>query len=317
MTVRVDPFGTEKFPAKKIPHSQLEVLIRQFDATMRHASQATRHVYKKGLDQLLAFTKTNGFKFTPSDFNSFRLWLFNGRNLSTNTVNVYLTASRRFCEFLIEHGLLKKNPAWKIHGTKPEFKTAEVNLTEVSAAISSIDRSTVLGKRDFVFLSAILDTGVSISELIDANVGDLKRDGRKARLSVKLKGTHAKNLTLTLPEQDTAALYDYLNARGSAAAGEPLFCALRGGGTSKARLSLRGGRFAMGRRLNCGNDRKIRLDSLRTYCLVRLMSKGKTSKEIRSIMRFKSNMPFRKIMFNAPHSRRFESPSGILHSEKT
>lgn len=288
----------DKFPSTKIPQSHLQILIQQFDGTMRHARETTRHVYKKGLDQLVSFAKANTFSFTPDNFGEFRLWLFNRKKLSKNTVNVYLTACRRFCEFLVELGVLTKNPAWSVHGTAQEFKILKLRLTEVASAISRIDRTTVLGKRDFAFLCAIFESGAAISELINADIGDLNRDGKQAKLHVKPRGARSKFEMLTLSESASTAIYDYIDSRGVVTADQPLFGSGRGRKDSKVRLSLRGARFAMQRRLDFGNQKTIRLDSLRTYCVVRLMSKGRSSDEIRSIMRFKSDMPFRKIIFN-------------------
>ncbi len=293
---------SDKFPATKIPQDRLQYLVQQFDVTMRHARKSTRHVYKKGIDQLLVFSKLNTFSFTPENFVEFRLWLFNRKELSRNTVNVYLTACRRFCDFLVELGVLQKNPAWSVHGTAQEFRTLKIKLTEVAGAISRIDRTTVLGKRDFAFLSAIFECGASISELINADMGDLKRDGNKSQLSVKPRGARSKFEMIHLSGSAGEAISDYVDSRGSVEADEPLFATVRGGKALKVRISMRGARFAMQRRLALGREKTIRLDSLRTYCVIRLMSKGKSSDEIRSIMRYKSNMPFRKIMYNMPRS---------------
>ncbi len=289
---------SDKFPITKIPYNQLIDLVHQFDGRMQRASKATRHVYHKALDQLLTFTKSNTFKFTPKDFSEFRLWLFNEEKLSRNTVNVYLTASRRFCEFLIGLAILKKNPAWSVHGSAQEFELLNVKLTEVAAAISNIDRTTVLGKRDFAFLSAILECGATISELINADVGDVKKIGKQAKLRVKTDRLHEEFDFVSIPAPVATAIFDYLQLRKALTDNDPLFTTVRAGKASNIRLSFRGVRAAMQRHLNFGNERRIRLDSLRTYCVIRLMSRGKSSDEVRSIMRFKSNMPFRKIMYN-------------------
>jgi len=159
-----------------------------------------------------------------------------------------------------------------------------------------------LGKRDFAFLSTILESGVAISELINANIGDLRKHGKYARLYVRKEGKRGEQDIISLPSSVTEAMYDYLDSRGVVESGEPLFSTVRAGKGSKVRLSFRGVRASMRRHLNFGDDRKITIDSLRTYCAVRLMSRGKSSDEVRSIMRFKSNMPFRKIMYNMPQS---------------
>ncbi len=288
-----------KFPTTTIPQSQLVILVKQFEEGMQFARGTTKHVYARALDQLLLYARSNVFGFTPDDFVQFRVWLFNQRHLSTNTVNTYLTASRRFCEFLVETGVLQKNPTWSVHGTAQEFKILGIGLTEVTKAVSRINRTSVLGKRDYAFLVTILECGAAIHELINADVGDLKKNGNKVELRVKSNGVKEKQETLTVSHTAAAALYDYIGARGVVAATAPLFGTARAGRAQNARLSFRGARAAMRKRLKVDERRTLRLDSLRTYCAVRLMKQGKTSDEIRLFMRFKSGMPFRRIMTNS------------------
>ncbi len=266
---------------------------------MRFASGATRHVYRKALDKLLLFAENNPFKFTPEDFTQFRLWLLNESRLSNNTANTYMTASRRFCEFLVDLGVILKNPAWSVQGKAQTFKITGVTLSEVSNAISRIDRSSLLGKRDYAFISAMFECGATISELLNADIGDLKRRGDSVGLWVKPKGMRGKYEVIALQGPASAAIYDYIDSRGDVGADFPLFSTIRVGRATRTRLSFRGARAAMRKRLRIDDQRALRLDSLRTYCAVRLMKQGKTSEEIKAIMRFKSNMPFRKIMVNS------------------
>ena len=289
----------ERFPAIKIPQSQLQILVQQFEGSMRFASGTTKHVYRKALDQLLNYTKSNTFRFTPADFDAFRVWLIGRRKLCSNTVNTYLTASRRFCEFLMDLGVLQKNPAWNVHGSAQNLKFLTVKLDEVRNAIAGIDRTTVLGKRDYAFVSIMFECGATISELIGADLSDVKRSDQKVEVWVKAKGARGKFEVITLTDSARAALFNYVDSRGPVAADDPLFVTIRAGKALDVRLSFRGARAAMRKHLKFDEDRTLRLDSLRTYCAVRLMSEGKSSEEIRSYMRFKSNMPLRKILNHA------------------
>lgn len=288
-----------RFPTTKIPQSQLQILVRQFEEGMQFASRTTKHVYAKAVDRLISFVEVSDFRFTPDDFVQFRVWLLNKKKLSTNTVNTYLTAARRFCEFLVEMGVLQENPAWSVHGSAQEFKILGIGLTEVTRAISQIDRTTDLGKRDYAFLTVTLECGAAIHELINADIGDLRKREHKVELLVRADAGKEKCEILTLTERAAAALYEYIDTRGVVAADEPLFGTIRAGRAQKVRLSFRGVRAAMRKRLRVDEKRTLRLDSLRTYCAVRLMKQGKTSDEIRSFMRFKSGMPFRRIMTNS------------------
>ncbi len=287
---------TERFPTIKIPQSQLQILVQQFEGSMQFASGTTTHVYRKALDQLLRYAKSNTFRFTPNDFSQFRIWLFNRRKLCNNTVNTYLTASRRFCEFLVELGVLKKNPTWSVHGSAQNFKILGLKLEEVESRISAIDRTSVLGKRDYAFISLMFECGAKISELINADVGDMKRSGQTVELWVKTKGARGESEIIRLTDFARTALFDYIDSRGRVAVDDPLFGTVRAGRALGVRLSFRGARAAMQKHLKFDEEKSLRLDSLRTYCAVRLMSEGKTPEEIRSYMRFKSNMPLRKLL---------------------
>ncbi len=288
-----------RFPTTNLPQSQFRILVQQFESSMSFASGVTRHVYMKALDQLLFFAEGNQFKFTPEDFTQFRLWLLDGRKLSNNTVNTYMTASRRFCEFLVELGVLQQNPAWSVHGSAQHFNVTKVSLREVTHAISRINRSSLLGKRDYAFLSVIFECGATISELLNADIGDLKRSGEAVEMRVKPKGARGRYEVIRLTRAASSALYAYIDSRGQVASDFPLFSTVNAGRATQKRLSFRGARAAMRKRLTIDEKRALRLDSLRTYCAVRLMKQGRTSEEIKSFMRFKSNMPFRKIMVNS------------------
>ncbi len=290
---------SDEFPTTTIPQGQFQILIQQFESSMGFASSTTRHVYRKALDRLLDFTTWNTFEFTPDDFTRFRLWLFNDKKLSNNTVNTYMTASRRFCEFLVDLGVLRKNPAWKVHGSAQSFRITGVSLSEVTGVISRIDRKSVLGKRDYAFVAMIFECGATISELINADLSDLKKRNNTIELWVKPKGMRGKYEVIKMSADAALALFDYLEARHDSAADSPLFSTIRSGKATSKRLSFRGARAAMRKRLRIDEQRILRLDSLRTYCAVRLMKQGKTSEEIKLFMRFKSNMPFRKIMVNS------------------
>jgi len=289
---------SNNFPTTRIPQSQIQILVQQFSNRMPFGSPPTRHVYQKAVDQLLAFSKSRAFRFTPADFERFRLWLINEKKLSNNTVNTYLTATRRFCEFLVDLGVLQKNPAWSVHGSAQNYRVSRIPLSEVAKIISAIDRSSVLGRRDYAFLDLMFECGASISELILADIGDLKRSGKKVELHVKPKGAISKREVIKLTESASGALFDYIDSRGMVSADDALFTTVRAGRSMKVRLSMRGVRAAMRKRLRTDSSADLRLDSIRTYCVVRLMHQGKTSEEIRGVMRFKSNLPFRKIMTN-------------------
>ncbi len=289
----------DDFLPVNIPQDRLRNLVKEFGTSMKFDSGTTKHVYLKAVDRLIAYADSVPFSFTPGDFSQFRLWLLNQEKLRTNTVNTYLTGSRRFCEFLVESKVLSKNPAWSFHGTAQTYKVFGAKLSEIMRAVSGIDRSTIIGKRDHAFLTLILESGATISELINADIGDLKSNNKKVELWVRPKAARGRFEVITLTRQASQVLSEYVNARGPVLGDHPLFGTVRAGKVTTVRLSLRGVRAAMQKHLRLGAEKRLRLDSLRTYCAVKLMNQGRTLEEIREFMRFKSNVPFKKIITNS------------------
>ena len=132
--------------------------------------------------------------------------------------------------------------------------------------MKSIDKTDLIGKRDFALIYLMLKCGLREIEVVRANIEDMRSRGNETVLYIQGKAWQTKNdFVIVLPEVNKA-INEYLRHRKPKSQQEPLFTAI--GNRSKGRLSTR----AIRERVNCylskaGIKRKsITTHSLRHTC---------------------------------------------------
>jgi integrase/recombinase XerC/integrase/recombinase XerD len=98
-----------------------------------------------------------------------------------------------------------------------------LTVSQVEELLESVDCSTLQGKRDFALLNLLVRTGLRTIEVIRANIEDIRQEGGEAVLWIQGKGRDAKDAFVLLTNETLAPIYDYLQARGEAEDGDPLF----------------------------------------------------------------------------------------------
>jgi len=148
------------------------------------------------------------------------------RKVSPLTVNAYLTALKRFFEFLERetNGLIK-NVAADVKGEPRRRGMLKDGLTADQARrmLDLIDRSTAVDLRDYAVINLMLRTGLRSVEVAQANIEDIReRDGQLV-LWIRGKGRSEKDDFVILTDKADGSIRDYLAARGAVESTEPLF----------------------------------------------------------------------------------------------
>lgn len=112
---------------------------------------------------------------------------------STATVNLKLTAVRRFYEFANAEGLILENPAAalegaKRRGTKERHRRDALTPAEVRAVLAWPDRNTLDGARNYLILCLMAYAGLRSIEVHRATFADLKTDSGRLTMNVHGKG---------------------------------------------------------------------------------------------------------------------------------
>lgn len=96
---------------------------------------------------------------------------------SKSTVSRKLASVRSFYQFLLNEGLIQKDPTINVKVPRPERKLPEpLSIEEVNSLLDAPDETTVKGMRDRAMLELIYSCGIKIGEVLDIEVGDVNLD---------------------------------------------------------------------------------------------------------------------------------------------
>jgi len=142
------------------------------------------------------------------------------------TVQAYIIALRQFFKWTEQEGLYK-NIADNVKGAKLDqnrnHKKDALTSRQIKEILTSIERDTLQGKRDYAIVALAVTGGLRTIELQRANIEDIRTAGDNTVLYLQGKGREEKSEYVKLPAPVERAIRDYLKARGPAGATEPLF----------------------------------------------------------------------------------------------
>jgi len=252
----------------------------------------TRGTYTRALREFLVwFPRQRHFVFAVGDVRRYKRHLAVTRGLASVSVGTYLTALRRFFEYLVRQGVLSSNPAKEVAGSSrpSQHSRATLSADDVRQILETVDRNDLRGLRDFAVLHLMVGCALSEVELVRADLGDLQHKGETAVLMVQGKGRVHKDAAVVLPAQARAALDAYLQARGPAAPDDPLFVS-DGNRTRGMRMTTRGIRDRVNQYLDRsgvrkGKSKKVSPYSLRHTAAALLAAGGATPDELQKKLR--------------------------------
>ncbi|MCC6395559.1 MAG: tyrosine-type recombinase/integrase [Bacteroidetes bacterium] len=267
-----------------------------FVGSLRSATPETRGTYARALREFVRwFPRDGSFRFRVGDVRRYKRYLETRKRLSAVSVSTYLTAFRRFCDYLVRNGVLKENPGRYVGGnSRPATHSREyLSPEDVSALLSAVPQADLRGMRDYAMILLMLRCALSEIELIRADMRDVYAEEGRRWMLVQGKGRKTKDERVGLPPDVVSALDRYLAARGSARPTEPLF-ASAGNRTRGQRMTTRGIRDRVNTNLTAagvkqGKVRRVTPFSLRHTAALLMARNGATADEIRQRMRLGSN----------------------------
>jgi integrase/recombinase XerD len=214
---------------KRQDRSSLALALRAFLTDylprQRALSPHTLHSYRDSLKLLLQFVA--GKKADPSQLTmehltyeqvmAFLLHLETGRHNQVSSRNVRLSAIRSFFRFVGAHypehlALAQRILSAPLKRTSSR-EIQHLELSEIQAILRDIDRSTPAGRRDYVLLGFMFNTGARVGEVVGLQARDLTLE---APPSVRLRGKGRKERSCPLWSETMHALRAYLEERGIA-----------------------------------------------------------------------------------------------------
>jgi len=190
----------------------------------RALSPHTVHSYRDSLKLLLQFTA--GKKSDPSQLSVERLTaetvtaflqhLENVRKNSVTTRNVRLSAIHSFMRYLGAHHPEHLAQAQRLLGVPFKRTTtrpvSHLEFAEIQAVLKNIDVASKNGRRDFVLLYFLFNTGARVSEVVGLQACDLQLTPPAC---VSLRGKGRKERVCPLWAETARALRSLLETQGT------------------------------------------------------------------------------------------------------
>lgn len=277
----------------------LKELVDHYEGFLQECerkSPETKGTYQRALrDFLKWFPVDKRFLFRVRDVERYKRYLVERKELQNVSVATYMTALRRFCQYLIDIKLLEGNPAKRVVGGRRPAKHSRTYLSydEVETLLGSVDRSNLQGIRDYAIIRLMLDCALSERECLLADVGDIaEREDGTLKLNVQGKGRKVKDEVVTLPADSRATMEEYLGRRFTGREQDPaapLFASMSNR-TQGQRMTARGIREAVNRWLRASGvkgdrDRKLTPFSLRHTAGLIMVDNGATLEDVMRRMR--------------------------------
>ncbi|MFN4218819.1 MAG: tyrosine-type recombinase/integrase [Candidatus Bipolaricaulia bacterium] len=206
----------------------LSELIESFIDSL-DVNPASTRTYREGLKNFLNWR--NGrppeAPVTQGEIKLYKEWLRQCR--AANTVATYLVALRRFFQYCVAEGFYTENPVENVKGIRRPrgHLRQDISREGLRALFNSVDRTTLMGKRDFAIMNLMARNGLRVIEIVRANVGDIENRRGRQILRIWGKGRDERDEFVVLSEPTVQALEDWLAARGSAKPSDPLFVGVR------------------------------------------------------------------------------------------
>lgn len=244
----------------KLTLGELEKRIEDFQREyLKEKSKETVGTYRRSLNEFERwFVQQKGrFHFSEDGIRKYKTYLMETRELSQVSVSTYLTAVRRFCQYLADIGLLEENPALAVKGNRRPSSHSRAVLTEaeIRKLLESLDKATQIGKRDQAVIYLMLYGGLSEIEIVRADVQDLEQTLMGWFLRVQGKGHTVKDQQVPVDPPVMEKIRTYLATRGGVRREDPLFVS-HGHRSDGERLNTRSIRSRINQHLKSANVKR-------------------------------------------------------------
>jgi site-specific recombinase XerD len=207
---------------------ELEEHLERFSRDyLKGKSKETVGTYRRTLNEFERFHALHkgSFRWSAEGVEQYKKHLMETRGLHQVSVSTYLTAVRRFCQYLTDAGVLAENPARKVKGNRRPATHSRSILTEseIATLLAELSTETVLDARDRAVVFLMLYAGLSEIEIVRADMDDVDHSLMGVLLRVQGKGRQAKDQEVPLDAHVVEALQAYQKLRGPVGKDAPLF----------------------------------------------------------------------------------------------
>lgn len=186
----------------------------------------SRDLYRRILVQFakwVVITGRNVKELKRADIIEYKSYLLR-TNKAENTIDSYLTAVRRFFEWLELIGEHENIAAGiKLRHKHIGFRKEHLTTEEIARLFAVVDTETIIGKRDFAIINLMLRTGIRCIETARLRACDIYVSPATNWMLLQRKGDNARTERIGVTPKAIQPVIDYLHYRGVADETEPVF----------------------------------------------------------------------------------------------
>lgn len=180
----------------------------------RRLSVHTTQAYRRDINKLVAFCDTRGVLLWQG-LNNHIARLFaahlNAHGMSAKSIQRTLSATRGFCQHLIQQRHLKANPFDDVRAPKGEKRLPKTLSVDQITSLVEIDLNDPLSYRDKAVLELFYSSGLRLAELCGLDLNDLNLSERMMRVT----GKGNKMRDLPIGKQADQAVRNWLLQRNT------------------------------------------------------------------------------------------------------
>lgn len=273
--------NTEILESQNLTMNMMQDFISFIDA-----SPNTVETYTRGVKQLYRYLSLNGIdRPCREDIIAFRENL--KKEHKATTVQNYMVAVKLFFKWSASRGLYP-NIAENLKGAKisREHKKDYLTSKQIKRVLATIDTDTIQGKRDYAIVALMVTAGLRDTEVVNANIEDLRTVGDFTALYLLGKGRDEKSEYVKIVEQVEDAIRNYLALLPPQDEKNPLFICLsnknKGGRLTTRSVS----RICKNALVTAGYDSsRLTAHSLRHTAVTLSLLGGKSLQEVQQFAR--------------------------------
>lgn len=211
VTTMNTPIEREKNNLTSKSEIKEDLFIRFIDYT--DVKEKSLETYTRALKQFSNYLKANSITYpTREDVITYRESL--KQTKKANTVQLYLIAVKQFFKWTACEGIYP-NVADNVKGVTVSKGTKKDYLTtsQVKDLLTSIQKNTIKGKRDYAIITLMVTCGLRDIEVSRANTEDLRTKQDSTVLYLQGKGRDDREDYVIIPHEVEKAIREYLQSR--------------------------------------------------------------------------------------------------------
>ena len=160
-------------------------------------------IYKDYIEE----NRLDEYSIEPINLEHFITYLKENFDYKPKSINTMISSLKSYYNFLLKEKYIDNDPTDLLKSPKIDKKyPTYITYDELNRLLLAIDTSKNLGKRDYLLINLLYDSGVRVSELINIRINNIDFENRL----IKILGKGDKERVVYFTINTSKILYEYI-----------------------------------------------------------------------------------------------------------